>query len=190
VAASIMANSIALSGLRQARTADTFSTPAAQTVVGKPVEKTGDCDAGEVTSIDVSREAYHQAGTISVRPEIDVEMGAGADEPIRIKALGPVLGSMDSPEIVTKLRCTERGLALTATITRSADFHGAALQNQNWRPMIAIALMPRQPNITFETIWRMRLTTGAELTHAQTPPHRDQKYPMRIMQTIRGHRKR
>jgi hypothetical protein len=97
---------------------------------------------------------------------------------------------MDSPEIETELRCTERGLALTATITRSADFHGAALQNQNWRPMIAIALKPRRPNITFETVWRMRLTTGAELTHAQTPPHREQKYPMRIMKTIRGHRKR
>jgi hypothetical protein len=98
---------------------------------------------------------------------------------VTVIALGPVLGSMDSPEIKTDLACTAKGLVLTAIITRSANYNGGVRQNQNWRPRIEMALYLRQPEVLFKAIWKMRLTTGVELDHAQTPPsYPDQQYPI------------
>jgi hypothetical protein len=190
VAGYFIANASALIDSCQARMADASSTSATPTVVEKLVGKTKNCESGEVTLIKVTSEPYPTADTIYTGPGIKVEPGMGGDEPIEVIALGPILGSMDSPEVETELRCAKRGMVMTATITRSANFHGSALQNQTWRPIITIALVSRVPNVTFETIWRMRLTTGAGLRHAQTPPYPDQKYPITVMKTIRRHRKR
>lgn len=90
-----------------------------------------------------------------------------AKKTVTVIALGPVLGSMDSPKVETSLACTAKGIVLTATITRSADYHGAVLKNVLWRPKIEIVVVFRQPEIIFATTWRMRLTTGAEVDHAQ-----------------------
>src|ERR1700682_6140220 len=51
---------------------------------------------------------------------------------------GPVLGSMDSQKVETNLLCTAKGVLLTATITRSADYNGAVLKNAPWRPQVDI----------------------------------------------------
>jgi hypothetical protein len=108
-----------------------------------------------------------------------------AGKTVTLIAVGPVLGSMDSREVETELRCTAKGLVLTATITRSADYHGGVHKDVLWRPRIKIAVDPRRRNLIFQTIWAMRLTSGAELKHAQTPPYPDRKYPITITKIIR-----
>jgi hypothetical protein len=34
------------------------------------------------------------------------------------------------------------------------------------------------------TVWRMRLSTGAELHHAETPPYADQPFPVSVIKTL------
>ncbi|HYA42117.1 MAG TPA: hypothetical protein VEF34_12485 [Syntrophobacteraceae bacterium] len=140
------------------------------------------CIGGEVRLIDVSAEPLPMSPA-GVKPET-IEIIAKA-EATKLIARGPVLGSMDSPEIKTDLSCTAKGFVLTATITRSADYHGAVLQNENWWPRITIAVVPRQCEIVFQTIWKMRLTDGSEVDHAKTPPlYLDRKYPITVTKKI------
>ncbi|MGI8992531.1 MAG: hypothetical protein ACR2I2_23490 [Bryobacteraceae bacterium] len=151
------------------------------------------CVGMEVRSIGVSVEPQAD-GRLDVVPET-IELLAeetsatpsrGGGKPVTIVAHGPILGSMDSPEVKTALACTPNGFRLTAMITRSAGFHGAALQNVNWRPKITIAFAGRQPEIVFQAVWRMRLSTGIELDHAQTPPYPNEKYPIIIAKTVQS----
>ena len=90
---------------------------------------------------------------------------------------------MDSRKLKTDLVCTANGFVLTATITRSANFNGAALQNVNWYPRITIAVVLHEPEVVFQTTWRMRLTTSAERDHAQTTLS-DQRYPITLTKMI------
>lgn len=152
------------------------------------------CAGMEVRSIDISAEpdrkvlldATPEKPAIQIVPAPPSSTTPGASEKVvTVIALGPVLGSMDSPKVETCLACTAKGVVLTATITRSADYHGAVLANIIWRPKIEIAVALRQPEIILATTWRMRLTTGAELAHAQTPPYPDQKYPITVTATVR-----
>jgi len=103
---------------------------------------------------------------------------------VTVIAVGPVLGSMDSHEIETRLECTTNGFALTATITRSADYSGSALKNLLWRPRIELAVVLKKPNVIVEVTWKICLTTGADLNHAQTPPYSEQKYPITTVKTL------
>jgi len=100
-------------------------------------------------------------------------------------AHGPVLGSMDSQKVETDLLCTAKGLLLTATITRSADYNGSALKNAAWRPQINITIVLHQAEPIFQATWKMRLTTGAEVSRAETPLYADQRYPITVTKTIR-----
>jgi len=104
---------------------------------------------------------------------------------IVVVALGPVLGSMDSHQVETDLKCTEKGLALTVMLTRSADYDGAHLKNVLWRPKIQLTMVLHQPEATLETMWNMRLTTGAQVHHAQFPPYSDQIFPIILSKTLR-----
>jgi len=157
------------------------------------MNKTNTCAEVEVQSVKVSPELeigiLHDPtpAKIETIPAEALETTPSASgKAVTVIALGPVLGSMDSPGIKTDLACTAKGVVLTATITRSANYHGAVRQNQNWRPRIEMALALRQAEVTFEVIWRMRLTTGAELDHAQTPPsYPDQQYPITVTAMVR-----
>jgi len=118
-------------------------------------------------------------------PQASETTPGAAGKAVTVIALGPVLGSMDSPDVKTDVACTRKGIRLTATVTRSADYHGGVRQNVLWRPKIEVVVVLRQPEVSFEAIWRMRLTTGAELDHAQTPPYPDRKYPITVTAMVR-----
>jgi len=143
------------------------------------------CRAVEVHSIQMSAEAVPKVLS-DVRAVTQVAYPDAAAKAVVVTAYGPILGSMDSPKVETDLACTAKGFVLTATITRSASFNGSALQNVNWRPRITMAVGLLKPEGVVQTIWKMRLTTGASVDHAQTPPYDvDQKYPIRLTKTIR-----
>lgn len=149
------------------------------------------CPGAEIQSINVSAEIEKKA-PLDTRPET-IEIAPGyasnpnsrpAEGTVTAVALGPVLGSMDSPKVKTEVTCTANGFLLTATITRSADFHGAALQNVDWRPRATITVLLRQPEIAIETTWKVRLTTGVELHHAQTPPYPERTFPIKVTKVV------
>src|ERR1035441_2931989 len=139
------------------------------------------CAGVEITSLEEAAEIEREGHLDGKPQEIEVvhERASAVDTPrasgraLTVVVRGPVLGAMDSAKVMTQLACTAKGFALTATVTRSADYHGAVLANVNWRPKITIRAVLRQAKVTFEWTWRMRLTTGVELDHAQTPPYPD-----------------
>lgn len=149
------------------------------------------CPEVEIQLINVSAEMERKASldtrteTIEIAPaQVSNPKFPAAEEALMAVAVGPILGSMDSPNVKTEVTCTASGFLLTGTISRSAEFHGAALQNVNWRPKIAITLLPRQPEITVQVSWKMRLTTGIELYHAQTPPYSERTFPITLTKVI------
>ena len=107
-----------------------------------------------------------------------------AGKAVTLIVVGPVLGSMDSREVETEVVCTAKGPVLTVIITRSAEYRGGVHKNVLWRPRIEIQVARRRHNLTFQTIWTMRLTSGAELKHAQTPPYPERKYPINVTKII------
>lgn len=109
---------------------------------------------------------------------------------VHIIAIGPVLGSMDSRAVRIHSVCTKTGVSLSATITRSAFFHGSVLQNLIWRPQIAIVARLPSPEASFKITWRMRLTNGVEVSHAQTPTYPMQRYPVILVRQIHRHHAR
>jgi hypothetical protein len=156
------------------------AAPAAALLLGcllaNAQETTRSCAAAEVRSIRVTAES----GKFGAPPET-IDIARTEDT---LVARGPVLGSMDSRQVETDLACTPNGVLLTATITRSADYNGSAAKNVLWRPRIEIAIVLRQTGIVFQTKWRMRSSTGAELSHAQTPPYPDRQYPLVVTITL------
>lgn len=152
------------------------------------------CAGASVQSISLSAEPEREIlldstpekPTIKIIPAPQPTMpGGSAGKAVTIIALGPVLGAMDSSKVETDLACTAKGFVLTATITRNADYDGSVLANIIWRPKIEIAIFPRRPEVIVETKWRMRLTTGAELGHARTPPYPEQKFPISVVAIVR-----
>jgi len=153
------------------------------------------CPTLEVRSIATST-LFEKAGTIisvdSSSPKIVIVPAQmplipnnSGEKKLTVIAMGPILGSMDSNAVETECTCTSKGLSLTATILRSADFHGAALKNVTWRPRIEMEIVLHSPDATIEAIWRMKLTSGEVLDHAQTPGHQNQKYPITVTTIIR-----
>jgi hypothetical protein len=87
---------------------------------------------------------------------------------------------MDSRKIETDFSCTVNGVLLTATITRSANYAGAVQKNAAWRPQLNFTLLLHQSEVLVQVAWKMRLTTGAEVSHAETPSYSDQSYPITV----------
>jgi len=155
-------------------------------------EVTKRCAGADVRLIGVAAQVEQGAPPDDAPERIEVvsapSSATGRDsagKAVTLIAVGPVLGSMDSREVETELRCTAKGPVLTVTITRSADYHGGVHKDVLWRPRIEIAVAPRRRNLAFQTIWAMRLTSGAELKHAQTPPYPERKYPINVTKIIR-----
>jgi hypothetical protein len=146
------------------------------------------CAAAEVRSISFSVETgkdwpLSDTASIAVIPQTPVSPAA-SERMLAVRAYGPVFGSMDSPQLGTEFACTKRGVILTATIIRSANYHGAVRQNQLWSPIISIALVPRQFEVMFDVVWKMRLTDGQFVDRARTPPYPEQKYPVIVTKTL------
>jgi hypothetical protein len=117
---------------------------------------------------------------------ISTERPTAPGASVKVIAIGPILGAMDSTEVKADIACTPEGIVLTATITRSADYHGSVLANVNWRPRVEIELILRKPEVVVQSTWRMRLTTGKELDHAATPPLTRINYPIIVTKLIRS----
>jgi hypothetical protein len=157
-----------------------------------PGEVMKTCAGIEIRSIRTAAERETSQPINSAPKEIEAvvildssSLATASGKVFDVSVLGPVLGSMDSPDVKTDVTCTAKGFGLTATIARSASYFGAASQNVNWRPRIRITLMLSQPEAEFQATWRMRLTTGVEVDHAQSPPYPNQTYPITITKTIR-----
>lgn len=124
---------------------------------------------------------------MNVAENVSANKTGSAGKVLTVVAIGPILGPMDAPRLRTDLSCTTQGgLLLTATIVRAADFHGAVLANVNWRPKIEIEIALRQREAMFQVAWAMRLTTGAMVDYAQTPPYGEQRYPITMTKMIRA----
>ena len=119
---------------------------------------------------------------ISLWPDPDA-LGASS---LEVTIFGPVLGSMDSPTITVDEACTVDGVDLTAWIVRSAAYNGTAAKNVLWRPKLTILIVTRQPAVVLRTIWKMRLTTGVLLNHAETPGYSSQAYPIEMTEVLRS----
>lgn len=164
--------------------------PAGTLANAQEIPKT--CAAVEVRSINISEEperevlleATPEKPAIRIVPPSSATPGT-SDKVVTIIATGPVLGSMDSRKLETNFTCTTNGAKLTATITRSADYHGAVQKNVLWRPKLQIVIIPRRPEVIFKTIWKMRLTTGVELNHTRMPPYPEQNYPITVTTIVR-----
>jgi hypothetical protein len=141
------------------------------------------CPAAEVSSIKILTQYPETGIPFDAAPIITIEPTVTA-KPVKIVVLGPVLGSMDSTDVKTHLVCTTKGFALTATITRSADYHGATAKNVIWRPRIEIAVVLGEPEVIFRATWKLRLTTGSELDHGQTGSYPEQTYPVILLKTL------
>jgi hypothetical protein len=105
-----------------------------QTTLPHPQEmrETNTCAEAEVRSIRISPDFRRgvlpdaMPGKIEIASPSTLETTPGtARKAVTVIALGPGLGSMDSRDIKTDLVCTAKGFVLTATIMRSADYHGA-----------------------------------------------------------------
>jgi len=118
-----------------------------------------------------------------IPPPARVELRRGEGGPTLI-AIGPVLGSMDSRDVATDVAYSGGRLTLTATITRSADYQGGVHKNVLWRPRISVLLAPQRARLTFRVVWRMRLTTGAEVAHTRMPPYPPQTYPLVVTKRV------
>jgi hypothetical protein len=91
---------------------------------------------------------------------------------------------MDARELATRVTCVEGRLTLTATITRSADYAGAIEKNVLWHPRILLSAIFHQASAEVESVWRLRLTTGQELSSGQTPPYQGAPYPRSLRRSF------
>lgn len=149
-------------------------------------ESVKSCPGVEVRSIRDSVKAVQDLPLDGKQETIETGASRDAGNTVTIVARGPVLGSMDSEKVDGDIVCTEDGFALTATITRSANFNGAVRQNVLWSPEITAVIAPRRPAVVVQTIWKMRLSNGEELKRARTPPYPQQHYPVTVKQTVRA----
>lgn len=147
-------------------------------------ESVQSCPGVEVRSIHQSGRRLQNLPLDTKQETIEIAVSRPETKDITIVARGPVLGSMDSENVSTGLACTKDGFVLTATITRSANYHGAVRQNVLWSPEITIVIVPRQPAVVLQTIWKMRLSNGKELERARTPPYPKQEYPIIVTRTL------
>lgn|GEM_PF-5141801 len=142
-----------------------------------------DCAAGALRDLSVAAEPLPAAPAPAAQEAITLVATRGATAHLLVR--GPILGSMDAPDVAIALSCTRKGMLATATITRSANYRGALRQNQNWLPSISLALIPQRPEMLFQARWEMRLSTGAMLDRAKTPPaFPARRYPISLTKTI------
>jgi hypothetical protein len=107
-----------------------------------------------------------------------------SDTASTLLAIGPVLGSMDSRDVIIDLACTDDGVTLTATIVRSDAYSGALHKNVLWRPRITAEIKPRR-HLLLRVKWCMQRTNGETVAQAATPPYSLQRYPIVLSKVLR-----
>jgi hypothetical protein len=128
---------------------------------------------------DVRRDRAPDTAQLSIVPA-----GAGSHATVTIVAVGPALGSMDVKDVETTRTCDANGVAVTATTARSADYAGGIQKNVLWRPRLEIVLVLGRAGTVLTTTWKMRLTTGAEVTRTRMPPYPEVIYPVTVTKQI------
>ena len=128
---------------------------------------------------DVLRDSAPETAELSIVPA-----DAGPHASVTVLAIGPVLGSMDAKDIETTYTCDANGVELTATTTRSAEYVGGVLKNVRWRPQVEVVLKPRPGGTVLTSTWKMRLTTGAEVTRTRMAPYPEVSYPVTVTKRI------
>jgi hypothetical protein len=144
------------------------------------------CSGVVVKSVRVVTEPEVSVGLDSKPESINTDSSDTAENNLNVISLGPILGSMDSSQIGTQFSCTRDGIALVATVSRSALYNGSALQNVLWRPKIIAVVTIRTSEIVFQTTWKMRLTDGKYVDRARTPPYPERNYPLTVSKTVRS----
>jgi hypothetical protein len=99
---------------------------------------------------------------------------------IEIEAVGPALTSSDSRRVETTLSCTGAGVAVTATITRSASYSGSFLKNGPWRPTLSISAVPARSDAVITVIWEMNLSNGDRVRKTDL----GQTFPFSVTKTV------
>lgn len=141
----------------------------------------------EVQSIQVSRELEGDVLRDRAPETAEVSVisgGTSAQAAVTVMAVGPVLGSMDAPDVATTTACDATGVVITATTIRSSEYAGGVQKNVLWRPRLEIVLTPRPSGTALTTTWKMSLTTGAEVRHARMPPYPEVNYPVTVTKVI------
>jgi len=108
---------------------------------------------------------------------------SGAAASFQVTVGGPMLSSSDRPfPVETEFSCTDRGILLTAKITRSSKGEGSAAMNELWSPRFDITVkMTGSRTSVFEVKWLMRLDTGKPITDyvtAGVPSNMLPSYPI------------
>ena len=142
------------------------------------------CVHVDVLSLSVSTMLLRDFGPDTVPEKIAVYAGEQGEPSVTVNLFGPVLGSMDSTDVIPEITCTEGGLEVATTVTRSATFKDSAARNVPWRPQISIHASLRNEHVAFRAVWRMRLSTGEEIARARTPPYPEQNYPIIVIRTL------
>jgi hypothetical protein len=80
-----------------------------------------------------------------------------------ITVTGPMLGSMDNPEVRGTVSCGPSGIILTGTITRSAAYNGSVLQNIAWHPKAQFTVISNGRGVNIVARWLLVSGNGHEL---------------------------
>lgn len=152
---------------------------------------TQSCPGVEVRSVQMSHLPW--LGNSAPTPSISVTVPAGhisgdsqAETAPVVTILGPVLGAMDYTDIGIEIRCLDKGVIVTGVITRSASYSGSTNRNEPWQPSMKVDLVLREPQTLVEGRWVMRLTNGASVDHARTPPYEEQTYPIVVTRPVQA----
>ena len=139
------------------------------------VEPVLQCDSVQVRTAVVSLAYISTQLPTEDRAESVVEYPKPGAAVVHVQ--GPILGSMDSRAISLKPSCVSEGVLIEATISRSAQFTGAAAKNVLWRPIVAVTVSPYRSGSKLQVSWKMKTTDGRTLTEAQTVPFAVTTYP-------------
>lgn len=102
----------------------------------------------------------------------------------RVTLVGPVFGSMDSPHFKTSLTCVGHGVVVTQTIIRSADFHGAMLKNDLWRPITTLDVTLKSQRAELTAEWEVRLSDGKPFDAAHAAYWEHYSFPVVVTKEI------
>lgn len=103
-----------------------------------------------------------------------------------VLAVGPAMGSMDFTGFASSLSCRAAGgsLDVVFTITRSENYHGAALKNVDWRPSAVLRISTQHSSVRLHFAWRLRSSGGAAVDVAPAPGGAPVHFPVRATETI------
>lgn len=137
------------------------------------------CPSAMAKVVSVSQEF---GGAPDAQPAIAVLNGSN-DDTRTVLIRGPVFGSMDSPDTHAGLACDVSGIALSQTVVRSGQFHGAAAKNIPWRPLVKLIVRLKAASTELTARWNVRLSDGKRFNAAHAA-RVGERYPVAVSQAI------